>query len=103
MASVKLSQKNGVGALVVDGVDISKFTSQVTLICEGAKVPMLTVGVVAWGENDVALDEAQLVVSGIMLPLSVELAMYAYLKKKHDPVEAAALSDGPETAGLRCE
>ena len=101
MATVEFTRKDGVGRLLIDGVDVSTVTSELKVSCLGGGIPSVEIGVLAYGQNDVVLDEAHIVVSGIKIPESVEAALYSYLKKKRDLVDVTALSDSSLKSAIR--
>lgn len=101
MATVEFTRKDGVGRLLIDGVDVSGVTSELKVSCLGGGIPSVEIGVLAYGQNDVVLDEAHIVVSGIKIPESVEAALYSYLKKKRDLVDVTALSDNSMRSAIR--
>jgi hypothetical protein len=52
-----------------------------------------TLGIAAHGPNEVVLGDAGVSIKSVLMPASVELALYEYLKRKHDQVEITVLSD----------
>ncbi|MDY7584945.1 hypothetical protein [Pseudomonas sp. CCI3.1] len=101
MATVQFIRKDGVGKLLIDGVDVSSVTRELKVSCLGGDIPSVEIGVLAYGQNDVVLDEAHIVVSGIQIPESVEAALYSYLKRKRDLVDVTALSDSSMKSAIK--
>ncbi|WP_426248397.1 hypothetical protein [Pseudomonas sp. TWR3-1-1] len=101
MATVQFTRKDGVGKLLIDGVDVSSVTHELKVSCLGGGIPGVDISVLAYGHNDVVLDEAHIVVSGIKIPESVEAALYSYLKRKRDLVDVTALSDSSMKSAIK--
>jgi hypothetical protein len=93
MPVIKFSRESSQGVLLVDGINLSSVVSEMTFNVKGGGEQTLTLGIAAYGPNDVVLGEAGVNIKGVLMPTSVELALYEYLKRKHDQVEITVLSD----------
>lgn len=93
MPTIKFSRESSQGVLLVDGINLSSVVSEMTLNVKGGGESTLTLGIAAYGSNEVVLGDAGVSIKGVLMPASVELALYEYLKRKHDQVEITALSD----------
>lgn len=93
MPTIKFSRESSEGVLLVDGISLSSVVSEMTLNVKGGGESTLTLGIAAHGSNEVVLGDTGVSIKDVLMPVSVELALYEYLKGKHDQVEITVLSD----------
>jgi hypothetical protein len=103
MPAIKFSRESSQGVLLVDGINLSSVVSEMTLNVKGGGESTLTLDIAAHGPNDVVLNEAGVSIRGVLMPASVELALYEHLKRKHGQIEVAVLSDESAQLAVRGE
>ena len=80
LSNVSISSKRGPGAIVVDGADLSNCVRAVDVRISHDSLPIVRIEMVACNEID--LTGASLVVTGMVMPESIEKAILAYLLSK---------------------
>jgi len=103
MPSIKFNSEFNRGVLLVDGINLSSVVSDMTLNFKGGGESTLSLGIAAYGQNEVVMDDAGVSIKGVLIPASVELALYEYLKRKHEPIEVTVLSDESVQLAVRGE
>jgi hypothetical protein len=103
MPTIKFSRELNRGVLLVDGVNLSSVVSEMTLNVKGGGESTLTLGIAAYGQNEIVLGDAGVSIKGVLMPASVELALHEHLKRKYDQVEITALSDESSQFSVRSE
>ena len=103
MAGIKFNSEFNRGVLLVDGINLSSVVSDITLNFKGGGESTLILGLAAYGQNEVVVDDAAVSIKGVLMPASVELALYEYLKRKYEPIEVTALSDDSKKFALKSE
>ncbi|MGP0016865.1 hypothetical protein [Pseudomonas sp.] len=103
MPTIKFSREFNQGVLLVDGINLSSVVSEMTLNVKGGGESTLTLGIAAYGQNEVVMDAAGVSIKGVLMPASVELALYEHLKRKHGPIEVTVLSDDSAQLAVRDE
>lgn len=93
----------GKGSVLVDGVDISSIVTSATAQIEAGESPKVLLSLVAPSMEVLNLSEAGVVVKGVSMPVSVELALYKHLSAKHGALEidVTALSNTIRSTELK--
>lgn len=91
MASVKITTNGHNGHLEVDGTDLSSVCTAVKFAFSGNQPPVVEIELAAMSNNEIQMEEAGITLTGVKLPLSVELALYRYLLQKHDGISYQAV------------
>lgn len=105
MKSCVTLKANGVGqgVLTVDGVDISKTVNSVDVQVSAGGASVVAIGLTATSLEDIRIDDAEISIREVAMPLSVELALYAHLASKHGnpTIETTSICDKIRTHSVK--
>lgn len=94
MPKVQLSlDPVGRGTLVVDGEQLSKITSGLSIISEAGETTKVTVALGFCSLDDVVIDGVELSIKGDRIPESVQRALYEFLQGKYGHLDVTVLAD----------
>lgn len=92
----------GMGAVTVDGAEISRYVRSVSASVTANEAPVVTLSLAIPESIELRYEGADLIVGGVVMPVSVELALWRHLSSKYGrAVDATTMQSTAREWALR--